>query len=298
MPDNPLKALAQILLYLAATVLIGALLAPPLYWFAQAAAPHLHSARIEDFITKTDFQRVFHRAVTIAALVLLWPLLRALRIANFGHDLGLVRDRRGWRRLVIGFLIAAGTLLIMGGILIFTDISRMHSHIAWGKLAWLPVTAFVVAVIEEFLFRGALQGAVRKTTVDAFAIVSVAILYAIVHFLSPQGAEPAQVHWWSGLALLPDAFSQFRQPALLLGGFTTLLVVGLILGYVRDRTRSLWMPIGLHAGWVIAKMGFIDVTRHSEAWPWIGPDLLIGLAPLLTLGVVWLIVWMMLREAR
>ncbi|MGA3170077.1 MAG: CPBP family intramembrane glutamic endopeptidase [Chthoniobacteraceae bacterium] len=293
-----MKALAQIILYLAATVLIGALLAPPLYWFAHAAAGHLHNARLTDFLAKTDFQRFFDRSMTIVALALLWPLLRALKIEDFGYDLGLRRDRRGWRRLAVGFALALVTLLFMGGILMYTGVYRLRSHFPYEKLAWLPVSAAAVAVIEEFLFRGALQGAVRKTTVDSFAMISVAVLYAAVHFLKPVGTEPAQIHWWSGLALLPQTLGQFRQPALLLGGFSTLLLAGLILGYARDRTRSLWMPVGLHAGWVVGKMGLMDVSRTSVAWPWVGPDILIGLAPLLTLLVVWAIVWLMLREAQ
>jgi membrane protease YdiL (CAAX protease family) len=294
--ETPLKALGQILLYLVATVLIGALLAPPLYWMAHTAAGHLHSARLDEFLTKTDFERFFHRAVMIAALVLLLPLLRALRIENFGHDLGLARDRRGWKRLAAGFLLALVSLLVLGAILFFTGIYRLHSYISIGKLAWLPVTALTVSVLEEILFRGALQGVVRKTTVDDFAMVMVAVLFAVVHFLSPQGTEPAAIHWWSGLALLPDTLSQFRQPALLLGGFTTLLLVGLILGYARERTRSLWMPVGLHAGWVLGKMGLMDACRHSAVWPWVGPDVLTGLAPLLTLLLTWGIVWLMLRD--
>jgi len=298
--DAPLKALGQILLYLAATVLLGALMAPALFWVAQWAAGHLHSAWLTDFLAKTDFARYFDRAITLTALALLWPLLRALRIQNFGHDLGLARDRRGWRRLGAGFLVALLTLGLLGAVLVFTGVYRMHSHIAYGKLAWFPLTAVTVAVIEEILFRGALQGAVRKTTVDDFALVTVAVLYAAVHFLKPpeHGLDPGAIHWWSGLALLPDTLSQFREPALLLGGFTTLLLVGLILGYARERTRSLWMPVGLHAGWVLGKMSFMEITRHSEAWPWLGPDLLIGLAPLLTLLATWGIVWWMLRGAR
>jgi membrane protease YdiL (CAAX protease family) len=294
-----LKALGQILLYLVATVLIGALLAPPLYWIAHAAAAHLHNGQVTAFIAQTDFQRFFDRAITIAALMLLWPLLRALRIENFGYDLGLRRDRRGWRRLATGFALALVTLLALGAVLIFTGVYRMREHMSYGKLAWLPVTAITVSLLEEILFRGALQGAVRKTTVDGFAMVMVAILFAAVHFLKPpaHGIAPAAIRWWSGLALLPDTLDQFGQPALLLGGFSTLLVVGLILGYARDRTRSLWMPVGLHAGWALGKMALLAVTRHSEAWPWLGPDILIGLAPLLTLLATWVILWLMLRDA-
>jgi membrane protease YdiL (CAAX protease family) len=295
-----LKALAQILLYLAATVLIGALLAPALFWLAQSAARHLHSPRLVDFLAKTDFARYFDRAIMLTALALLWPLFKALRIRNFGHDLGLARDRRGWRRLGAGFLVALAPLALLGAVLIFSHVYRLHAHIAFGKLAWLPATALTVALLEEILFRGALQGAVRKTTVEDFALVTVAVLYAAVHFLKPpsHGLDPATIRWWSGLALLPDTLAQFRQPALLLGGFTTLLLVGLILGYAREVTRSLWMPVGLHAGWVLGKMSFMAMTLHSEAWPWVGPDILIGLAPLLALLATWGIVWCMLRGAR
>jgi membrane protease YdiL (CAAX protease family) len=92
----------------------------------------------------------------------------------------------------------------------------------------------------------------------------------------------------------------FGQPGLLLGGFATLLLAGLILGYARARTRSLWMPIGLHAGWIVGEKGLMAVTRRSVEWPWLGPDIpntLVGLAPLLTLLITWGIVWWMLRDA-
>ena len=296
-----LKALGQILLYLVATVLLGALLAPPLFWMAQVASAHLHSAWLTAFLAKTEFPRYFDRGVMIAALLLLWPLLRALGIDNFGNDLGLVPDQRGPRRLLAGFLVAFGTLLGLGAILTFTGLFRMHSHVNYAKLWWLPLTALIVSIFEEAFFRGALQGAVRKTTAHSFAMVSVAVLYAIVHFLKQpdRAIGMAAIHWWSGLAILPDAFSQFREPGLLLGGFGTLLLVGVILGYTRERTRSLWMPVGLHSGWILGKMGMLAVTRQSVAWPWIGPNEkfgLIGLGPLLTLLLAWGIVWLMLRK--
>jgi len=299
-----LKALGQILLYLAATVLIGALLAPPLFWIAHAAAPHLHSAAFDAFVARTDFHRYFDRGITIAALILLWPLLRALQIEDFGYGLGLRRDRRGWRRICAGFAIALGTMLLLFGILFLTGLCRLRPHAEFARLAWqVPLTAFIVSVLEEVLFRGALQGAVRKTTVDGFSMVVVAILFAAVHFLKPAGSNvlPADVHWWSGLAVLPDTLWLFRQPGLLLGGFSTLLLAGLILGYARDRTRSLWFPIGLHAGWIIGEKGLMACTRHTEAWPWMGPDLpntLVGLAPMLTLLVTWAIVWLILRDLQ
>lgn len=281
-----MKALGQILLYLAAAVLIGALAAPPLYWLTHAAAAHIDSAWLAQFAAKTEFPRYFHRAVSLAALALLPALLKTLRIGSLGA-MGLRRDRRGPRRLVGGLIVSLASLLLLAAMLLCTGVYRFRGHILYSKLAWLPVTAAGVAFVEEFLFRGALQGAVRKTTVDGFALTTVALVYAAVHFLSPHGASPPVVHWWSGLALLPSALWQFQQPALLLGGFTTLFAAGIALGHIRVRTSSLWMPAGLHAGWIIGKMGLGLVTRPGVAWPWIGPDLLTGLGPLLAVLASW-----------
>ena len=95
---NRLKALGQIILYLAATVLAGALLAPLLFWAAQSAGAELQDATVTAFLARIDFQRYFDRSVMITALLFLWPLLRVLRIQNFGYDLGLARDRRDLHR--------------------------------------------------------------------------------------------------------------------------------------------------------------------------------------------------------
>lgn len=299
-----LKALGQILLYLVGTVLIGALLAPPLFWVAHEAAAHIHNAQFDAFVAKTEFQRYFDRGILIAALALLWPLLNAFEIQSFGYDLGLKRVRHPWHQFWVGFFLALVTMLILWAILYFTGMCRLRPHVDYARLAWqVPLTAVVVSVLEELFFRGALQGAVRKTTVDGFAIVAVAVLFAAVHFLKPVGGgiAAADVRWWSGLALLPDTLWLFGQPGVLLGGFTTLLLAGLILGYARDRTQALWMPAGLHAGWIIGEKGLMATTRYTVQWPWMGPQVpntLVGLAPVVTLLLTGVIVWLILRDAR
>jgi membrane protease YdiL (CAAX protease family) len=158
-----------------------------------------------------------------------------------------------------------------------------------------------VACIEELLFRGVLQGVVQRAAPGAVAVGFVAALYSIVHFLKPP--EHALVHaritWTSGFTQLSQVFWQFQNPMLLLGGFTTLFIVGLVLGLARLRTRSLWMPVGLHAGWIIAKMGFNKIAqRHGETWPWFGPDLLVGAAPVCAVALTGVAVWWWLRHSQ
>ena len=112
------------------------------------------------------------------------------------------------------------TLLMLGGSSILQGCAGcVRTWIREAGVA-VPLTALVVAVIEELLFRGALQGAVRKTTVDGFALVAVAMLFAAVHFLKPpgQGIAAADIHWWSGLALLPDTLWHIPAAGAAAGG--------------------------------------------------------------------------------
>ena len=122
-------------------------------------------------------------------------------------------------------------------------------------------------------------------------------LFAAVHFLKPNPSlVVGEVFWWSGFALLPHLFHQFAQPLLLLGGFGTLLVFGLLLGLAARRTGSLWMSIGLHGGLVLVKGLFSKgADRAREWWPWAGPELQVGLLPVLVLLLVLGLVWVLTR---
>lgn len=287
------------MLYFVGTVLVGALLAPLLFWGAGEISHGIGTRWIADFLAKTDFQRFFDRAILVAAIVLLWPLVRSLHIRNFGEDLGLRRDRHARKHFLFGFILALASLILLAGALIGTSLYYIKDAVPWTRIAWLPLTAFVVAVMEEWLFRGALQGVVQRTATDGFSMVFVAALFAAVHFLKPPENVVAatNVSWWSGLALVPQAFWQFERPQLLLGGLTTLFLVGLILGYARVRTRSLWMPIGLHAGWILGKMSFSKMTKRTgEAWPWFGSDMLVGFGPVIILLLTAAVVWFWLRD--
>ena len=78
--------------------------------------------------------------------------------------------------------------------------------------------------------------------------------------------------------------------------FFTLLVMSLILAYSRYSTASLWLPIGLHAGWVFAYKVFDATTRRVESTDafesvLMGPDIKGGLVPVATLAVTALLVY-------
>ena len=294
-----MKDLRTLFYYLLATVLLGALLAPPIFWGAHLLAAHYGPGTYSDFIAKTDFQRFFNRSILIAAILLFIPLLRRIRIPD-RYALGLETDTAPWRHFFAGFGIALLSMVAMGALALWIGPYTLRKDLHLERMVWLPVTAISVSVLEEYLFRGGIQGVAQRTLTNWMAIFFVSGVFAIVHFLKPPetGIAVADVYWYSGFDLLTRAFWQFQQPKLLMGGVSTLFLVGAVLGYARLRTRSLWMPIGLHAGWFLSKMSFSVMTRRSGAsWPWFGEDILIGLAPALTLIATGLAVWWWLNHA-
>ena len=87
----------------------------------------------------------------------------------------------------------------------------------------------------------------------------------------------------------------------MLGGLATLFAVGCVLGYARWRTRALWLPVGLHAGWVFALKSFSAVTRHvATNNVWFGEDLRHGLVPVavVTLTGGFVAAWLRWEKTR
>ena len=288
-----MKEVAKIIAYFAGVVLLGALLAPLLFWAGNAVAARGSLT----FLGEVSFQRYFNRAVLIAALALLWPTVRSLKIKGW-RDLGIEPDPRWRQHALAGFVIGAGLVAVMAFVYVPLGFYHWKPQLPWAKLPSLALSAFVVAVLEESLFRGAIFGLFRRTLRPFPALVWVTSLFSILHFLKPDDDFTiAHVGWLSGFSLLPQTFHQFVEPTTLIAGFTTIFVLGWVLGYATLRTRSLWMGIGLHAGVVFVKMGFAKFTkRDAELLPWVGRELQIGLVPVAVLAFGGVLVWLWLRH--
>jgi len=289
-----LTAAGKIIGYLLAVVLLGALLAPPLYWLGQACS----RISVLHFLKDTDFQRYFARSTLISAFVLLLLVIRSIGIERF-RDLGLRRNPLWWRDVVAGLLLAVAATAALGFVAVWSGIYTWKSHLPWNLVAAVFLPALTVSVIEEVLFRGAILGLVRQTISTVPAIVLVSVLFSVIHFFRPVDGQISSVQWYSGFELIGKLFGRFTDPLLVGGGFMTIFVLGLLLADSAVRTRSLWLPIGLHAGTVFGKMGFNKLTKQlTQAPPWFGPELTVGLGSVLTLLFLWFLVWLLfLRRA-
>jgi membrane protease YdiL (CAAX protease family) len=293
-----LKDAARLLLYLAAVIVLGALIAPPLYWLGQM----LVDRRLAPWLAGVDFESYFHRALLVAALALLWPLLRSLRVRS-RKDFGLEKNPRAQLDIAAGFFIAAVPLLCFGAVLVSVHIYSLRSSFLWAKMPAVLTATIAVSLLEELFFRGFILGILLRGLSKGGAVVVTSALFSIIHFLkAPEQTSPDQsVFWLSGFVSIANSFWQFSQPLLLLGGFLTLFALGCILADARLQTRSLWLPIGLHAGWIFAN-GTFSKAAHREAiiLPWLGKDLLVGIVPLILALASWALVrgWLRYAEAR
>src|SRR5205823_6668239 len=153
-----LKDAVRLLVYLIATVLVGAFLAPPLFWAAQYLAAH----GTFTFLARFDFETFFHRALLVAALIMLWPLVRSLEIRKL-DDLQLSRNPHRWRDLATGFLLSTLPLFCCAAILIATPLFSIRGVINWPAITKIAAAALFVPIIEEAFFRGLVLGALLKT---------------------------------------------------------------------------------------------------------------------------------------
>jgi len=299
-----MRELGKIGVYAVTMFVLGCLLAPPLYWLGRWVAasgmlPDLPSMQL----AAMPFARFFNRAVLVAAAVLLWPFARWMGLKGW-TELGLAPNSKRGLHLGLGLAIGLSGLWLAAAARFGLGRATYNEHFSALDLAGAALTAATVALIEESLFRGALLGLLRRSLRWPTALATLSALFAALHFLKPPpGVSVPAVDWLSGFRLFPSLFWQYGDPRLVSGGLLTLFLVGVALGYTVVKTRSLYMAIGLHAGWVAGLRSF-RVLTHGAGEPtfWFGQDPLTGLVPVLlmvvTLGLVaWLLERPLLRGA-
>ncbi len=248
---RPVRAL---LIYIAFVFLGGALLAPWLLWLAQSTA-HIFPNAFGQFFPKlaaNPFHRYVDRSLLALALVGLPALSRGLGAKSF-REIGLVKPTGQWRKFFAGLLLGFVSLALVVGLALLFKARVLDGNLSAvpliKKLLGVTLTALVVAMLEEILFRGGIFGGLRRSFDWRFALVLSSGVYAIVHFLERVELS-GPVTWLSGLQLLPRMLHGFLDTQKLFPGFLNLTLVGALLALAYRRTGNLWFSIGLHAGWI------------------------------------------------
>ncbi|MCF7849369.1 MAG: CPBP family intramembrane metalloprotease [Kiritimatiellales bacterium] len=259
------KAASALLLIFLVAPVAGALVAPALYRFlVSIAEAHADATFWQWLADKLIFHRVVSRCVMIAVLFALYPAFRLSGIRN-AAIIGLTGDRRKWKLMAMGAGLGIVSMLVfyIPGLLLHafdwkpTDAS-FHQQL--GEILLSTGGCLLIGVIEEIFFRGFLHNLLKRTLGCAVALLIGAAVYALIHFMKPSNPEQLET-WYAGLRMLPRLFdragSSFVQQSL------TLFGTGIVLTLLFEYTKSLYVSIGLHAGWVWVLMMFDQFTNNN-----------------------------------
>jgi hypothetical protein len=168
---------------------------------------------------------VFMLGIDIALVLGAWITLRWIDHRRFAL-FGLSFSSRGIKELAAGF--AFGFLYLTGVFLIlwiagFADVTfgKMNSQTLQSILTYLVVFA-AAGILEELVNRGYLFQVLIEGTRAWIAILGFSFLFSLGHIFNEDYS------WISGLCLF---------------------LHGILFGLVYFRTRSLWIPIGIHVAW-------------------------------------------------
>jgi hypothetical protein len=278
------RSLGKILIYALFVLLGGALAAPQAWLLIQHLPPNLLHGLVGE-VQGMPFHRYLSRSIQVASILLLVPLLISLHVRSL-EELGLYGNNRKLHDFFIGLAtgILAALLLVIA--LFFSGAFEIHVNWKPSVLPRILVTAVVVAMLEEFLFRGVILGFLRQSLSRWIAIVCSALIFAGVHFLNlPASATKTVPTWSSGLSALASLRDALPPLPIFLWTFATLLFAGIILGWLTTRTGSLWASIGLHGSWVFIQQLFNSIASYRHLppelfLPYVGPAQCHGAVPI------------------
>lgn len=283
---------AVIFLYLVAVFIGAAFISPRLY----ASAQFLESVSYRfSSLADAPFHRYVSRCLILMAILALPSLLKALGLRSVSV-LRLKWSVRHFVEAIHGLGWSFVALALLAALLVTFELHVLdldHAPDRWLRhVKNALLSALAVGVLEEFLFRGALFGALRQRQSFAPAALCSSALYALLHFLAKPEHSGA-VEWNSGLMVLGQMLAGFTHVEEMVPAFLNLLLLGCLLALVLERTGSLLAPIGLHAGIVFWLKTYNFMTKPANgASTWFsGTDKAIdGWATTLVLVLIFLLI--------
>ena len=128
----------------------------------------------------------------------------------------------------------------------------------------------LIGFIEEVFFRGFVLQSFREDMSTAIAVCATSAIYSVLHFLNTEVLVARGFQVSVGLTTM----SQFLKPIFLqfienLPSSIGLFLVGVVLSYAFLLTKSLYLSVGLHSGWVfMMKADSLFLVRIREKHEW------------------------------
>ena len=264
-----MKSYQRLLIFVLLVLAVTALVSP---WAATAwdLISGASAAAAEDRI---PFSRFFDRFFMISGIVLFFSCRSLLKIDSLSQ-LGLSPRTRAASDVAVGLCFALGSMFALGFIMSAAGVYEVFFRLSLGESVELYLkailTGLTVGFLEEIFFRGIIFRGLLEDWKPLPAFLTANLFYSALHFVKPgeqyflSGVEP-----WAGFRHLFSTFAPFLEPAEIAPGMIGLLLIGIVLSYAFLRTGTLYLSIGLHAGWIISIKTvrvFGDYQRESLGW--------------------------------
>ena len=240
-----MRALAAFLLYFFGCLLLSALLLPVLHPLAaialgEAAEPSGSLYRV---------------AMLFMFIGLPW-FLKRLDLLDW-RALGFTLPARpAWAAIGWGLGYGVVILAVLVAGLLLTGARHFDPEgFAAGRLLQVAlagvISGLLVGVIEEAFFRGMMHTGMRRTLAFWPTALLTSTFYAAVHFMRPAELPAgAELDVAASLEMLGLGLANLGDVARIHDSLLALLLAGLLLAMVRERTGGILWCIGIHAGWV------------------------------------------------
>ena len=244
-----------------------------------------------------------YRFAMLAALAGFPLFLRRLQLNNWQAAGYTLARYAAWRSLGAGLLVGIAIMAALNGA---QWVMETH-HFAprpdrWNLVYFLRtlstglLSGLAVALIEETLFRGLMHTGMRRRLGFWSTALLTAGLYASLHFVKPAAPGDLVFDTPNALRMIGAGIGRLNDFAPIADSFSTLLIAGIFLSMVRERSGNILWAIGIHAGWVmmIKMMKYLTnpTITAGQTSPWIGSyDNITGWLATLWLGSLALLYW-------
>ena len=225
------------------------------------------AASLLDPFLPFSFMRIFNRCFLLFGLTGAYFFRTRFQKKPLA-SLGLAKEEHTLSLIVKGVVFALLSLLVL------TLLSRLCQTVVFEyhppklkKLFYYVSGAILIAFFEELFFRGFLLQTLMEDLPTRPSVILSSMIYSLAHFIRPLVLNE------------PNELSLFYTESV------GLFLFGILMSYAFLRTRSLYLPMGLHGGFVFfLKMDGIFVNR-----PMVTPEWLFGGERLVGGIVTWLI---------
>ena len=264
-----MKTYQRLLIFGLLILALTALLSP---WAAAAWAQFINThSGWEKY--QYSFAKIFDRVFMITGVVMFFICRRFLKLGSL-NELGLLPRTHAVLDIGVGAALALGSMLVLAWLMslagVFSPFFRLSAAETLERCGKALLAAVSVAFIEEIFFRGIIFRGLRPDMRPVFAYLLAALFFSAIHFVQPadevflSGIEPG-----AGFRHALESFYPFLNPETFLPGLFGLFLIGLVLCYAFERTGTLYMSMGLHAGWIFGLKSFGafgHYTRESLGW--------------------------------